>query len=306
MRHAKVAIIGAGAVGAATTYSIMWKNIAAEVILVDMDKKRCKGEILDLSDAIPFSCTSCLSEGTPADAANADIIIIAAGARQKPGQPREELLETNWAIVSSIIESMKPINKNAIIIMVTNPVDIMAYCAQQCSGLPKEQVIGSGTLLDTQRLRGILSKHVCISEQSIQAFVLGAHGQVQFAAWSCASIAGIPISQYPTLTPAILETMIQDTTKRVYEIIECKDATYYGIAACVADICECIIFNQRRVLPLSCFIQEFGVSLSMPVIFGERGIEKIIPIALDSREQEQLKKAAKHLQDTIKKHKNKN
>ena len=174
MRHAKVAIIGAGAVGSATAYAIMWKNIAAEIILVDLDKTRCKGEILDLSDAIPFSCTSCLSQGTPADAGQADIIIISAGARQKPGQTREELLDTNWKVVSSIIESIKPINKQAIIIMVTNPVDITAYCAQQLSGLPKEQVFGTGTLLDTQRLRGIIAKHVGVSEQSIQAFVLGA------------------------------------------------------------------------------------------------------------------------------------
>ena len=205
MRHAKIAIIGAGAVGSATAYAIMWKNIAAEIILVDLDKKRCRGEILDLSDAIPFSCTSCLSQGTPADAGQADIIIIAAGARRKPGQTREELLDINWKVVSSVIESMKPINKQAILIMVTNPVDIMAYCAQQCSGLPKEQVFGSGTLLDTQRLRGIISKRIGVAEQSIQAFVLGAHGQVQFAAWSCASIAGIPIHNYPNITPAILE-----------------------------------------------------------------------------------------------------
>ena len=302
MRHAKVAIIGAGAVGSATAYAIMWKNIAAEIILVDLDKTRCKGEILDLSDAIPFSCTSCLSQGTPADAGQADIIIISAGARQKPGQTREELLDTNWKVISSIIESIKPINKQAIIIMVTNPVDITAYCAQQLSGLPKEQVFGTGTLLDTQRLRGIIAKHVGISEQSIQAFVLGAHGQVQFASWSSASIAGIPIAQYPDMTPDILETMIQDTTKRVYEIIECKDATYYGIAACVANICECIIFNQRRALPLSTYIPEYGVSLSLPVILSERGIEKVLPIPLNTHEKEQLKKAAEHLTGMTKKY----
>lgn len=302
MRHAKVAIIGAGSVGAATAYAIMWKNIAAEIVLIDINEKRCKGEVLDLSDAIPFSCTSCLSQGDLSDAGQADIIIIAAGARQKQGQPREELLDTNWRIVSSIIESLKPINNQAIMIMVTNPVDIMAYCAQQCSGLPKQQVFGTGTLLDTLRLRGIISKRVSVAEQSIQAFVLGAHGQVQFAAWSCASIAGIPIHQYPNMSSEVLETMIQDTTKRVYEIIECKDATYYGIAACVANICECIIFNQRRALPLSSYIEEYGISLNLPVILSERGIEKVIAIPLDHNEQKQLKKAALYLKDTLKKH----
>jgi L-lactate dehydrogenase len=299
MRHAKIAVIGAGAVGSASVYAMMWKNIAAEIILVDLNEKKCRGEILDLSDAIPFSCTSCLRQGTLEDAGHADIIIIAAGARQKPGQPREELLKTNWEVVSSILKAMQPINKQAIIIMVTNPVDLMAYCAQQLSGLPKEQVFGTGTMLDTQRLRGIISKHVSVAEQSIQAYVLGAHGAVQFATWSCASIAGIPALQYPGMKPDLLEKMMNETTQRVYEIIECKDATYYGIAACVADICECIIFNKRRALPLSNFIPEFGVSLSLPVVLSERGIETIVPIPLTDHERQELKKAADHLKSLI-------
>lgn len=299
MRHAKVAIIGAGAVGTASAYSILWNNIAAEIMLVDIDEKRCRGEILDLSDAIPFSCTSCLSQGKLTDAGQADIIIIAAGARQKTGQPREELLEINWKVVSSIIQSMKPINKQAIIIMVTNPVDIMAYCAQQQSGLPKNQVFGSGTWLDTQRLRGLISQYIQVAQQSIQAFVLGAHGQVQFPAWSCASIAGVPINQYPMMTPEICKKFAEETSNRVYEIIECKDATYYGIGACIANICECIIFNQRRVLPLSTYIEEFGVSLSLPVILSERGIEKIIPVALDVHEQQELKKSVLYLKKIL-------
>lgn len=300
MRHAKIAVIGAGAVGSASVYAMMWKNIAAEIILIDLNEKKCRGEILDLSDAIPFSCTSCLRQGTLEEAGQADIIVIAAGARQKPGQPREELLKINWTIISSILKAMQPINKQAIIIMVTNPVDIMAYCAEQLSGLPQKQVFGTGTLLDTQRLRGIISKHVSVAEQSVQAYILGAHGTVQFAAWSCASIAGIPAIQYPGMNTDILEKMVQETTNRVYEIIECKDATYYGIAACVADVCECIIFNQRRALPLSSFVTEFNVSLNLPVILGEKGIENIVPIPLTEHERQELKKSADHLKTLIK------
>jgi L-lactate dehydrogenase len=300
MRHVKIAIIGAGAVGAATAYAIMWKNIAAEIILVDIDEKRCRGEILDLSDAISFSCTSCLRQGTLAEAGQADIIILSAGARQKPGQPREELLKANWGVIESIITSMKPINKHALLIVVTNPVDSMTYCAQQISGLPKEHVFGTGTLLDTQRLKGLIAKYVSVAEQSIDTYILGAHGAVQFAAWSCASIAGIPATQYPGMSNDILDKMIQETTKRVYEIIECKDATYYGIAACVADICECIIFNQRRALPLSTYIPEFEISLSLPVILSEHGIEKLVPIPLNQIERQELEKSAKHLLDLVK------
>lgn len=300
MRHAKIAIIGAGAVGAATAYAIMWKSIAAEIMLVDINEKRCRGEILDLSDAISFSCTSCLRQGTLAEAGQADIIILSAGARQKPGQPREELLKANWSVIESIITSMKPINKHALLIVVTNPVDSMTYCAQQISELPKEHVFGTGTLLDTQRLKGLIAKYVSVAEQSIDTYMLGAHGAVQFAAWSCASIAGIPATQYPGMSNDILDKMVQETTKRVYEIIECKDATYYGIAACVADICECIIFNQRRALPLSSYIPEFGISLSLPVILSEHGIEKLVPIPLNQIERQELEKSAKHLLDLVK------
>lgn len=304
MKHAKIAIIGAGAVGAATAYAIMWKNIAAEIMLVDVDHKRCKGEVLDLSDTVPFSCTSCLHEGTPTEAGQADIIIISAGARQKPGQTRAQLLGANWNIVTSIIQSLNPINKQAIIILVTNPVDCLTYCAQQISGLPKEQVIGSGTYLDTQRLTGLIARHILLSQQSIQAFVLGEHGDTQFAAWSSAHIAGIPIKKYPGITEDILQKIETDTKNRVYEIIECKQATYYGVAACIADMCECIIFNQRRVIPVSCYAQEFGICLNIPVVLGEKGIQTRIPLFLDNREQLLLEKSAtsikKLLQETVK------
>lgn len=299
MRHTKIAIVGAGAVGASCAYSILWKNITAEIMLVDVSETRCKGEVLDLSDAIPFTCTSCLHTATFQEAGQADIIIICAGARQKPGQSRTELLETNVTIVKSIIKSMQPINKQAIIIMVTNPVDVMAYVAQHISGLPKEQVIGSGTWLDTQRLRNAIACKVGVSCKSIDIFMLGEHGNTQFAAWSCATIGSVPIIQYPGLTPAQREKLEGDTKNLVYTIIECKDATYYGIGACIADICECIIFNQKRVLPLSSYINEFKVSISMPVVLGEHGIEKIMPIPLDIHEKTLLKQSVEQLQALV-------
>ena len=292
MKHAKIAIIGAGAVGATTAYAIMWKNIAAEIILVDTDLERCKGEVLDLSDTVPFSCTSCLRQGTPVDASQADIIVIAAGARQQPGQKRVELLNLNWDIVTSIIQSLRPINKNAIIIMVTNPVDCMTCCAQQVCELPKEQIIGSGTYLDTQRLTGLLSRQMLVAQLSIDAFVLGEHGDNQFAAWSCANIAGIPLRKYPGITAEILNNIGTNTKNRVYEIIECKHATYFGVAACVADMCESIIFNQRRIFPVSCYVHEFDVCLNVPVVLGERGIQSRIPLYLDDHEQKLLQQAA--------------
>lgn len=299
MRHAKIAIIGAGSVGSTTAYALMWENIAAEILLVDIDEKRCKGEILDLSDALPFCWASKIKHGTAKDAGQADIVIIAAGTRQKPGQSRSKLITKNQSIIHSIIDEMKPINQNTIIIMVTNPVDTLTYYAQEIAGLPKNQIFGSGTFLDSQRLRNILSKKLNIAEQSIEAYVLGEHGDSQFVAWSCMSLAGIPFFDFPIFSPKDLDAMAEETRTKVYEIIACKEATYFGIAACVANICQCIIFDQKRVIPLSCFIEQYDTCLSMPVVLGENGIEQIIPIRLNEKELKKLEKSAKKLRDLI-------
>lgn len=297
MKHVKIAIIGAGDVGTSTAYALMWKQLAAEIILVDIDEKRCRGEIFDLTDAMPFCATSALKTGPFSDAGSADIIIICAGARQKPGQSRLELLDTNWNIIHSILKNMQPIQKSAIIIMVTNPVDIMAYCAQLHSGLPHNQVFGTGTYLDTQRLIGIIAHELDVSPCSVHAYMLGEHGDTQFAAWSCARIDGIPLEQ---MLPSQKLQQIHDTAiKRVYEIIECKKATFYGIAACVADICECIIFNQKRVLPLSTYQEKYDISFSLPTVIGEKGIERILDIPLNTHEKQSLTLSAKTLQKVI-------
>ncbi|TET06152.1 L-lactate dehydrogenase [Candidatus Dependentiae bacterium] len=300
MKHAKLAIIGAGAVGSTTAYALMWKNVATEILLIDIDEKRCKGEILDLSDALPFCYASKIQRGTTKEAGQADIVIITAGVRQKPGQPRSDLIAENQKIIKSIINDMKPINPNTIIIMVTNPVDILTYYAQQITDLPKNQIFGSGTFLDSQRLRGILSKKLNIAEQSIQAYVLGEHGDSQFVAWSNMNIAGIPLLDFPIFSSKDLDVMADETKNRVYEIIACKEATFYGIAACVTDICECIIFNQKRIIPLSCFIEKYNVCLSMPAVLGEKGIEQILSIRLSQKEQDLLEKSVKKLKGVIK------
>jgi len=299
MKHAKIAIIGAGSVGSTTAYTIMWKGVAAEIMLVDIDEKRCKGEILDLSDALPFCNPSKINRGTTKEAGQADIVIITAGARQKPGQTRSELININKKIIHSIISDMQPINPDIIIIMVTNPVDILTCYTQKLAELPKQQIFGSGTYLDSQRLRGILSKKLNIAEQSIETYVLGEHGNSQFVAWSCMSLAGIPLLDFPLFSPKDLDVMAEETKNKVYEIIAYKEATYFGIAACVADICECIVFDQKRIVPLSCFIERFDVCLSMPTVLGAKGIEQILPIRLSNKEQEQLEKSAKKLKGII-------
>ncbi len=299
MKHSKIAIIGAGAVGTTTAYALMLKNITAELILVDIDEIRCKGEVLDLSDALSFCGASKVRSGKAHEAGQADIIIIAAGARQKPGQSRVELVKKNQQVIASIIKSIKPINPNSIVIMVTNPVDVLTYHAQKLAPLPRNQIFGSGTFLDTQRLCGILAKKSNVAEQSIDAFILGEHGDTQFPAWSSAHVGGIPLLSFEKINASDLENIATETKKRAYDIIACKGATYFGIAACVATMCEAIIFDQKLVVPLTCYIPQLDICLSMPCVLGENGIEQILPIPLNNDEQKKLELSVQQLRKFI-------
>jgi L-lactate dehydrogenase len=299
MKHSKIAIIGAGSVGSTTAYALLLKNIAAEIILVDVNEVRCRGEILDLSDALSFDGTSKISLGNAQDAAQADIIVIAAGQPQKPNEPRLELLAANKPIYDSIFAAIKPINPQAIVIIVTNPLDLMTYYAQSIAGLPRNQVFGSGTFLDTLRLRGIVAEKTGVACESVDAYILGEHGDSQFAAWSSAQIAGIPIVEYPGITSKDLDAMATNIKNKAYEIIACKGSTYFGIATCVARMCEAIIFNQKLVMPLSAYNEKYDMCISLPAVLGENGIEKILPIPLNNDEQKILTDSAQQLRKLL-------
>ena len=299
MRHTKIAIIGAGAVGSTTAFALILKNIAAEIILVDINKERCKGEMLDLSDALAFSGTSKIRSSSIEDVKDADIIIITAGIAQKPGETRVDLIKTNKKIVTSIIRDLKPIAQHSIIIVVTNPVDAMTFFALKESGLEPSRVFGTGTILDTQRIRGLLSRKLNIAEQSIHAYILGEHGDSQFPAWSSARIAGVPIENFPGITKKDLDAFAIEARQKAYEIIKCKGSTFFGIAACTTAICENIVLDQKRIAPLSVFIEKFGLCLGMPATMGCEGIEQIIETPLNKKEEEQLKLSAEKIRETI-------
>ncbi|MFI5333019.1 MAG: L-lactate dehydrogenase [Candidatus Babeliales bacterium] len=292
MKQSKIAIIGAGVVGSTTAYTLMLRNIASDLILVDIQDIKCKGEVEDLSDTLSFSTTSSVTMGTLQQAGQTDIVIITAGIAQKPGQSRVDLLRTNYKVVTDIIAGMKPLNPDLIIIMVTNPIDVLTYGAQQVSGLPKNQIFGSGTMLDTQRLRHIISEAINVTEQSIHVYVLGEHGDSQFVAWSSATIAGTPILTFPNLTRSTLEAMAEQAKRKAYDIIECKGSTAFGIASCVAAYCQNIISNANRVTPVSCYIKEFDVCLSMPAVLGDKGVEQIVMPPLQDQERKQLELSA--------------
>jgi len=295
MKHSKIAIIGAGSVGSTTAYALILKSIAAEIILIDIDEPRCHGEILDLSDALTFDGSSKIRSGSSADAAQADIIIIAAGRAQKPGETRRELLTTNKKIIADIFATIKPINPAAIIIMVTNPVDPLTALAQSISDLPIHQVFGTGTFLDTLRLRGHIAEKFNIARESIHAYIIGEHGDSQCVAWSSAEIAGTPITQFPDMHEKNFEAIAQKVKNIAYDIIACKGSTHFGIATCVAKICNAIVFDQKLIMPLSTYIKDYDVVFSMPVVVGENGIEKIIPIPLNDNERKNLELSAEQL-----------
>lgn len=299
MKHSKIAIIGAGFVGSTTAYALMLKSIVAEIILIDINEARCYGELLDLSDSLFYNGTSLIRIGNADDASQADIIIIAAGIPQKKGQSRSELYNVNLEIVQSVLKAIQPINQNAVLIMVTNPLDALTYYAQKHAGLSNGRVFGTGTFLDTHRLRGLLAKKYNVSEQSVHAYILGEHGDSQFAVWSSAQIAGMPVEQLANTKREELETMTQEVRNKAYEIISCKGATYYGIASCIATICKSILFDQNIIMPVSTYSKEFDVCLSMPSVIGGNGIKKVIIPLLSETEQQQLNHSAQQIKKLL-------
>ena len=294
MKQSKIAIIGAGSVGTSTAFALMLKNIGSEIMLVDVDSARCHGEILDLSDAQSFCTNTKIYAANQQQAAQADIIIIAAGIRQKPEQTRQELLSKNKEIIGSIITQLKPIKSSAIIIMVTNPVDILTLHALQLSGLPAHQVIGSGTLLDSIRLRELIATKLHKALSSIDINILGEHGDTQFPAWSSAHIDGAPLANFG-ISQKELDSFAQQAKDKAYEIIKCKDATFYGIATCVTQLCQAIIQDQKLIAPVSHFQKQFGICLSLPAVLGRNGIEQTLPLSLNNQEQILLEKSAQAL-----------
>ena len=290
----KIAIIGAGRVGSTVAYSLLMKNLASDIIMVDVQQERCEGEVRDLADTLTFCQTSHITQGSFEDARTAQIIIICAGHAQQPGQTRLELFTKNKDIIASIMHNLEPLNTNALVIMVTNPLDIMTQIAQDTSSLPREQIFGTGTWLDTQRLRRYLGAALNVNPTSIDTLIIGEHGDAQCVVWSHTLCGGVPITEMG-LTQAQLDEIATNARNEAYVIIEKKCGTYYGIAACVADICQTIIFDRKTVMPLSVFVPELGVCISVPVVLGAHGIERRAAMSLNAQEHACLQRAAEKL-----------
>lgn len=304
INNRKAAIIGCGFVGAASAFCLMQSGLFSELVLLDADRDKAEGEALDVAHGIPFARPMKIYAGDYDDLVDAAVVIVTAGANQKPGETRLDLVQKNVAIFRSIIPEIAKRNFPGILLIVSNPVDILTYAAIKLSGMPEHRVIGSGTVLDTARFKYQLGEHLSIDPRSIHAFIIGEHGDSEIAAWSSANVSGIPIHDICEMRgfydheDAMRE--IADTVKNsAYEIIAKKKATYYGIAMSVRRICEAIVRNEKSILPVSVMLHgQYGmenVVLSMPAIVGSEGVETTVPIELNREEQEKLKASAEAL-----------
>jgi L-lactate dehydrogenase len=310
INNRKIAIVGCGFVGSSSAFAIMESGLFSEMVLIDLDKARAEGEALDIAHGLPFARPMKIYAGDYKDLADAYLIVVTAGAAQKPGETRLDLVNKSVSIFKSIIPEIAKYNKDAIMLIVSNPVDILTYAAVKLSGYPESRVFGSGTVLDSARFRYLLGEHLHVDPRSVHAYIVGEHGDSEIAAWSSASIAGMPIHKFCELRGFFdhrtISARIADNVRNsAYEIIEKKHATYYGIAMSVRRICEAIVRDEKSVLPISS-VQHgandiYDVALSMPAIIGANGVETKVPLNLDDEEKENLIASANGLKDVLKK-----
>ena len=305
----KAAVIGCGFVGSATAFTLMQSRLFSELVLLDVNMEKADGEAKDIAHGIPFAGQMKIYAGTYDDAADAAIIIITAGANQKPGETRLDLVQKNTAIYQSIIPEIVKRDFGGILLIVSNPVDILTYVALKLSGLPEKRVLGSGTVLDTARFKYALGEHLGVDSRSVHSFIIGEHGDSEIAAWSSTNVSGIPLNEFCEMRghfnhDAAMDAIAEKVKNSAYEIISKKQATYYGIAMSVKRICECIVRNERSILPVSAMMHgEYGIediTLSMPAIVGIGGVETHVPIALSEEEAEKLVESAKKLKEVAK------
>lgn len=278
-----MAIIGAGSVGSAIAFACLMRSVVSELLINDFNPKVCQGQVLDLQDAAFVSNTK-VRIGTPKECGQADIIVITAGARQRPGESRDELVQRNQDILKSVLDGMQPIKSTAILMLVANPVNVLTCMAQKMSGLPPHQVIGTGTYLDSIRFRVAMKERLRVSESSVHAYVVGDHGDKQVAVWSSATIGGKPLLSFEELQGVNQDEVAHQVAHKAYGIIDLKGATSFGIAAVVSDLALCITLNKLSIIPLSTYCERFDACLSFPVSLGNNGVEKIVYPEMNEKE----------------------
>ena len=309
LRHpTRIAVIGAGNVGATFAYALVTSGLAAEIVLIDANHARAEGEAMDINHAVPMHRNCRVWAGDYPDCAAADVIVVTAGSAQKPGETRLDLTQRNAEIFKQIIPKIARYNPEGTIVIASNPVDVLTYAAIQLSGMPAHHIIGSGTILDTARVRYLLSQHFGVDPRSVHAYIIGEHGDSEVPVWSLANIAGMRLTDFCAANQMgcdgeILNIIIEQTRQAAYEIIQRKGATFYAIASGLLRLVEAILRDQSTVLTVSSLIQnQYGISgvcLSLPTIVDRGGIEKVISLNLNAEELAGLQRSAEILHQTI-------
>jgi len=304
----RVAVVGVGIVGATFAYALLLSGLASEIVLIDSNRAKAEGESMDLNHAVPFTHPTRIWAGNYPECAGAAVTVLAAGASQKPGETRIDLIKKNAAIWRAIIPEVAKHNPAGILLIATNPVDVLTYAAWKLSGFAAGRVIGSGTVLDTSRFRYLLSRHFGVDARSIHAYIIGEHGDSEVPVWSLANIAGMRLPEFCQAQnlpydPHAMDEIFVQTRDAAYRIIERKGATYYAVAAGLMRITQAILRNQSTVLSTSSLINDYygigDVCFSLPTVIDRGGVENVLRLQLSSEEIEKLRHSAEVLKTTI-------
>lgn len=302
LKPVKISIIGVGAVGSTTAYTLLLSGMAAEIVLIDINERKAEGESMDLNHAAPLTNEAKIYVGDYADLAGSSIVIITGGANQKPGQTRMELVAINAKIIEGIVPKISENAPDSILLVATNPVDVLTYISYKLSGFPANRVIGSGTIIDTARFKYLLGKHFKIDPDSINAYIIGEHGDSELAVWSLANIAGLRLRDYckqsnQEYDEKAMQEIFEKTKNAAYDIINRKGFTAYGIASGLTRIVEAILRDEGTLITVSTVDEYCGeeVALSIPAQVGRSGAKHIFKMLLDAKEEDQLKASGKNI-----------
>ncbi|MGX7199495.1 L-lactate dehydrogenase [Enterococcus nangangensis] len=307
IKHQKVILIGDGAVGSSYAFALVTQDIAQEIGIVDINRKKTEGDAIDLSHALAFTSPKKIYAAEYSDAKDADLVVITAGAAQKPGETRLDLVHKNFKIMKGIVEEIVASGFNGIFLVASNPVDILTYAVWKFSGFPKERVIGSGTSLDSARFRQAIAELVKVDARNVHAYILGEHGDTEFPVWSHANVAGLQIYEWvkdhPEVDQEELVNLFFGVRDAAYTIIEKKGATFYGIAVALARITKAILNDENGVYPLSVYLDgqygQEGIYIGAPAIVNRDGLKDIIEIPLSDSEKDRMDASAAQLKEVL-------
>jgi len=303
----RIAVVGTGNVGSTFAYALLLSGLAAEIVLIDANRAKAEGEAMDLQHTVPFAHPTRIWAGDYTDCTGAIATVIAAGVNQKPGETRIDLLKRNAAVFANVVPPVARHNPQGILVIATNPVDVLTYASLKLSGYAWQRVIGSGTILDTARFRHLLSQHFKVDSRSVHAHIIGEHGDSEVPVWSLANIAGMRLPDFCAAQNLAGDTTAMDdifrqTRDAAQHIISRKGATYYAVAAGLMRIVEAIVRNQRTVLSVSSLVHDYygidDVCLSLPTVVSRSGIESVLRLNLNQQEVEALQHSAAVLEET--------